>query len=148
MKSTILVLGALFAAVTPAAAQLHIIKSFAKGGAKMELAVFKGPKGKAGILGMVGAKRNSYGLNIAAFDGFTELVNKVVKTESVQWRFVGAITEIDTRSPSHLVVYAGPTVQFIVIDPSIGVNSFELDWSDLDAFKAASAEVRKDIAAP
>lgn len=133
----------------PAGAELTPLKSFAVNGDKLELVMFKNPAGKtAGILGIASAKRNSYGLKAADAVTLENLLKPVAKTDSVQWRFVGSMTEVDTKSPSHLVIYAGPAVKFIVIDPSIGTNAVDLPWDDLSSFKEGVTDMKNRLKAP
>ncbi len=147
MKPLVLLISLALGAASPATRDLTYIKSFTKDGTKLELVIFSQQEKLAGLVGIAADKRNSYGLSHSDSLALVELLKPVERSASVKWRYLGAMTETDTKSPSHLVIYAGPTVKVIIIDPSIGINSFDLDWDDLPAFKEGVAAIRDRLAA-
>lgn len=122
-------------------AGMEILASFAGGDAKLEMVTFTKATETIGMLGIKAAKKISFGVRKPLWLKVLALAEEAGKVESKKWTFVGSLTESDTTNPSHLVVYAGPAVQFVITDPSIGTFAVTLRNDERAAVAAAIKQV-------
>jgi hypothetical protein len=137
-----LVFGSLFVALlmpmqpSCAADGLEILSSFTGGDAQLKIAVYTEGDQTVGLIGawesatQNGQLKVSFTFTKQEMDTFIALVQKALQIQSAQWQQAGSMDETGTSSPSHVVVYGGPSLQFAVTDPSKGSVTFVLASSD------------------
>ena len=119
-----------------AADGLEIISSFTGGDAQLKVAVYTEGAETVGLIGAWGPAAQGGPLKVSftfskqEMDTFIALVQKAIQIQSAQWQQAGSMDESGTSSPSHVVVYGGPSLQFAVTDPSKGSVTFVLAGSD------------------
>jgi hypothetical protein len=136
-----LAFGALFAALLmpmqPCSADgLELISSFTGGDAQLKVAVYTEGDQTVGLIGAWGPSAQGGQLKVSftfskqEMDSFIALVQKALQIHSDRWQQAGSMDETGTTSPSHVVIYGGPSLQFAVTDPSKGSVTFVLAGSD------------------
>jgi hypothetical protein len=151
MRSYILALALLLAAPSAALAEdkLDTIASFQSGRSSINLAVFtRGPEIVGVIAVAIGDSRVAFAFHADDWATFSNLIDTAMRRNGERWAKVGGMSESGTSSPSELIVYSGPQVQLIVIDPSDGANVFKLQKSDFSAWRAAARTIGERLAAP
>jgi len=120
------------------AGNLAILSSFNNDGEELDVATYTEGDQIVGLLGMKGPT----GLRISiTFDkkklaAFIDMVQRAYDFDFIGWKEAGSYTETDTKSPSHIVVYGGPSLRFSLTDPSVGSLDFTLNPADVAAFQA------------
>jgi hypothetical protein len=124
---------------------LDIRRSFENGGQKLQVATYTKGNETVGLLSIGGAKRVSFCSRRQMWHDFIALWEQSAQVPPVRWRFVGALNESDTTNPSHLVLYAGPAAQLVLVDPSEGALVFTLLEGDRAAFVDALRRVEGEL---
>jgi hypothetical protein len=150
MRSWILALAVMVAAPSAALAEdkFDAIAQFRSGNAGISLAVFTHGTEIVGVIGLDnGGARVAYAFHGEEWVTFSNLIETAMRQGSERWAKVGGMSETDTSSPSELIIYSGPQVQLIVIDPSKGANVFKLQKSDFASWRSASRVIRDRLVA-
>jgi hypothetical protein len=118
---------------------LEILSRFSNGGEEMQVAVYTEGDETVGLVGIRGTdgKHVSITFNKQEMITFIALVQKAKAIQSDNWVEAGSFSESQTSSPSHIVVYGGPSLQFALTDPSIGGYNFTLATGDTAGFADA-----------
>ena len=143
----------------PALAQgkLDIVGKFPSGNTEVDLATYTAPNAqgveeRVGLLGVrVGTQRNSAAFGANEWRALLVLWAKAQDaqaTQSDQWTYVGDYTETGTSDVSHLKVFAGPGVRFIIESPAKGAFTADVPRADMPAFTQALAQVKAYLGAP
>jgi hypothetical protein len=136
-----LVFGSLFVALLMpmqlcAADGLEVLSTFTGGDAQLKVAVYTEGNQTVGLIGawapatQGGQVKVSFTFDKQEMNTFIALVQKALQIQSAQWQQAGSMDETGTTSPSHVVVYGGPSLQFAVTDPSKGSVTFVLANGD------------------
>ena len=134
--------------------KLDIVGKFDSGATEVDVATYTAPNGKGveervGLLGLrVGATRISAAFGPAEWRALLDLFDKAQNAQSGDWTYVGDFTESGTSDVSHLKVFGGPGVRFIVESPAKGAMTADLKRSDMPAFATALGQVKAYLGAP
>ena len=150
-----LVLGlALLAGPALAEGKLDVAAKFDNGATEVDQATYtaqndKGVEERVGLLGLrVGATRNSAAFGPTEWPALIDLFDKAGAAQSDSWTYVGDFTETGTADVSHLKVFAGPGVRFIIESPAKGAFTADVPRADMPAFTQALAQVKAYLGAP
>jgi len=115
---------------------LEILSRFNAGGEELEVAVYTEGDQTVGLVGIKGTdgKHVSITFDKKEMLTFIALIQKARAIQSDNWAEAGSFSETETSSPSHIVVYGGPSLQFSLADPSIGSYNYTLDKGDIAGF--------------
>ncbi len=146
----------LFLLAGPALAQgkLEFAGKFDNGATEVDLATYTSPNDKGveervGLLGLrVGTTRNSVAFGQQEWRALLDLWAKAQTMQSNDWAYAGDFTETGTSDVSHLKVFAGPGVRFIVESPAKGAFTVDLKRADMPAFDTALIQVKTYLGAP
>lgn len=118
---------------------LERLATFSNGGEELAVAIYTEGDETVGLVGIKGTdgKRVSITFNKQEMLTFIALVQRAQAIDSDKWAEAGSFSETQTSSPSHIVVYGGPSMQFSLTDPSIGGYNFTLLSSDIAGFVEA-----------
>ena len=134
--------------------KLDFAGKFDGGATEVDLATYTAPNDKGveervGLLGLrVGATRNSAAFGPAEWRALLDLFAKAQNAQGGDWTYVGDFTESGTSDVSHLKVFAGPGVRFIVESPAKGALTVDLKRADIAGFAAALAQVKAYLGTP
>ena len=140
----------------PALAQgkLDMVGKFPNGDTEVDVATYTAPNAqgveeRVGLLGLrVGTQRNSAAFSVGEWRALLDLWAKAQNAQSDQWAYVGDFTETGTSDVSHLKVFAGPGVRFIVESPAKGAFTVVLNRGDMPAFSQALAQAKAYLGTP
>jgi hypothetical protein len=137
-RAWLLAVALVLAASAPVFAKegLEVLRTFENGDQKIQVATFTQGSETVGLLGIRAGNRVSFSSRRGMWRDILALLEQAARVQDTRWRFVGALTETDTTNPSHLVVYGGPALQIILMDPSVGARAFTFKEGD----RAALAE--------
>lgn len=115
---------------------LEVLSRFSNGSEEMQVAVYTEGDETVGLVGIKGTdgKHVSITFDKQQMATFIALVQKARAIQSDGWVEAGSYSETETSSPSHIVVYGGPSLQFSLTDPSIGSYNFTLGKGDISGF--------------
>jgi len=135
-RYSLLAASSLLVPVQASADGLEILSRFNAGGEELEIAVYTEGDQTVGLVGIKGTdgKHVSITFDKKEMVTFMALVQKARAIQSDGWVEAGSFSETETSSPSHIVLYGGPSVQFALTDPSIGGYNFTLDKGDIAGF--------------
>jgi hypothetical protein len=122
-----------------AAGNLVVVSAFTNSGEELDVATYTEGSQTVGLVGMKGANdlRVSITFNKKELATFIALVQRAIEIRSDGWKQAGSFSETETKSPSHIIVYGGPSLQFSLSDPSVGSLDFTLNAGDISGFVAA-----------
>ena len=126
---------------------LEKLATFSNGGQELTVAIYTEDDQTVGLVGIkaTDGKRVSITFNNKEMQTFIALVQKARGMDSDKWAEAGSFSETETSSPSHIVVYGGPSLQFSLTDPSIGGYSYTLDTGDIAGFADALAQAEQRV---
>ena len=112
----------------------------------MQVAVYTEGDETVGLVGIKGTdgKHVSITFDKQQMLTFIALVQKARAIQSDGWVEAGSFSETETSSPSHIVVYGGPSLQFSLTDPSIG----SYNWSTTTVSNMKSLRSTGKLVAP
>lgn len=126
-----------FTAVPAKADGLQVLSTFNDGNNdQLAVAIYTEGTETVGLVGMITASNQHISITFdkKEMDTFIGIVRQAQGIDSDQWRQAGSFDETGTKSPSHIVVYGGPALQFSLTDPSVGSANFTLNKSDISGF--------------
>lgn len=124
---------------------LEIQKVFFNGGSKVQVAKYTENGEVVVVLNLRTPQSVSFSCHRPLLHKIIDLWEEGLKVKSAKWEYVGALTEVGTTNPSHLVFYGGKGMQLALVDPSVGAVAFTFLDSDKDAFVAALRAVEPQI---
>lgn len=145
-----------FLLLTPkaASAALDFVGSFKApnpADGQLDLATYAKDNGMSELLGIAKpGHKVSYAFAPDEWRSFREQCQKL-KNVSVQpgyWLEIISLSETHTKSPSHLLIYAGDSIEIVITDPTAGTNNFYLQKSNLDWFLQKVDEVQARLPKP
>jgi len=144
----VVVLGISLASVLRAAPPgLNILHSFKNGETQLNLATYTKATTTVGLLGIShSGHKVSYAFKSSEWENLRTFIQNTLALQPKNWIEAGSMAEIETTSPSHLLIFVNDTtIQFIISDPTRGTENFLLPRSDATNFLNQSAEVAKAL---